>query len=73
MLMGSLAWWSFAVVMEHWNLELADKIFWIHMSYFGITVMPIAWLILLCNTLRGKSVNTTQFDDIVHPARNLHL
>ena len=45
MLMGSLAWWSFAVVMEHWNLELADKIFWIHMSYFGITVMPIAWLI----------------------------
>jgi PAS domain S-box-containing protein len=45
MLMGSLAWWSFAVVMEHWNLELAAKIFWIHMSYFGITVMPIAWLI----------------------------
>ena len=45
MLMAALAWWSFAVVMEHFILELSAKIFWIKMSYFGITVMPVAWLI----------------------------
>ena len=44
-LMAALAWWSFAVVMEHLSLELPAKIFWIQVSYFGITVIPVAWLI----------------------------
>ena len=44
-LMAALAWWSFAVMMEHFSLALSAKIFWIQMSYFGITVMPVAWLI----------------------------
>jgi signal transduction histidine kinase/PAS domain-containing protein len=44
-LMGVLAWWSLAVVMEHWNQGLAPKIFWIKMSYFGIVCLPVAWLI----------------------------
>jgi signal transduction histidine kinase/PAS domain-containing protein len=44
-LMGALAWWSLAVVMEHWNQGLASKIFWIKMSYFGIVSLPVAWMI----------------------------
>src|SRR5208283_5199903 len=44
-LMSALAWWSFAVAMEHFSLALSAKIFWIQMSYFGITVIPVAWLI----------------------------
>jgi signal transduction histidine kinase/PAS domain-containing protein len=44
-LMSALAWWSCAVMMEHFSLGLSAKIFWIQMSYFGITVMPVAWLI----------------------------
>ena len=54
-LMAALAWWSFAVVMEHFILELSAKIFWIKMSYFGITVIPVAWLIFtLLYTKREK-------------------
>jgi PAS domain S-box-containing protein len=31
--------------MEDLSLDLSAKIFWIKMSYFGITVIPVAWLI----------------------------
>jgi len=44
-LMFALAWWSLAVVMEHLSLDLPAKVFWMKMSYFGITAMPIAWLV----------------------------
>jgi len=44
-LMFALAWWSLAVVMEYLSLALAAKIFWMKMSYFGITAMPVAWLV----------------------------
>ena len=54
-LMLALAWWSLAVVMEHLSLDLPAKVFWIKMSYFGITAMPIAWLAFtLQYTDRGK-------------------
>jgi len=54
-LMIALAWWSFSVVMEHSSLELSAKIFWGQMSYFGITVIPVAWLIFtLLYTKREK-------------------
>jgi PAS domain S-box-containing protein len=54
-LMAAIAWWSFAVVMELFILELSVKIFWIKMSYFGITVIPVAWLIFtLLYTKREK-------------------
>jgi len=54
-LMLALAWWSFAVTLEHFSLDLSAKIFWIQMSYFGITVMPVVWLIFtLLYTKREK-------------------
>ena len=54
-LMLALAWWSFAVTLEHFSLDLSAKIFWIQMSYFGITVMPVVWLIFtLLYTRREK-------------------
>jgi PAS domain-containing protein len=31
--------------MEHLSLDLPAKVFWMKMSYFGITAMPIAWLV----------------------------
>jgi hypothetical protein len=45
MLMLALAEWSLAAVMEHISLELAAKVFWVKMTYLGITAMPVAWLI----------------------------
>ena len=55
MLMLALAWWSFAVVIEHSSLELSAKLFLGQMSYFGITVIPVAWLIFtLLYTKREK-------------------
>jgi len=60
-LMGVLAWWSLAVVMEHWNQGLAPKIFWIKMSYFGIVCLPVAWLIFTAQyTGREKMVDGPQ-------------
>ena len=54
-LMAALAWWSFAAVMEHFIQGLSAKIFWIKMSYFGITLIPVAWLIFtLLYTKREK-------------------
>jgi PAS domain S-box-containing protein len=54
-LMLALAWWSFTVVMEDLSLDLSAKIFWIKMSYFGITAIPQAWLIFtLAYTKREK-------------------
>ena len=44
-LMLALAWWSFAVVMEYLSVDLSTKVFWMKMSYFGITVLPVVWLI----------------------------
>jgi PAS domain S-box-containing protein len=44
-LMSALAWWSLAVVFEHASMDLAVKIIWIKMSYFGIVILPPAWLI----------------------------
>jgi signal transduction histidine kinase len=44
-LMVALIWWSLAVVMEYLSPELPNKVFWMKMTYFGITAIPIAWLI----------------------------
>jgi PAS domain S-box-containing protein len=43
-LLFALAWWSLAAFIERNSLDLGVKIFWIKMTYFGITVLPIAWL-----------------------------
>lgn len=56
-LMAVLACWSFAVVMEHFSLDLSAKIFWIKVAYFGIVGLPITWLIFaLIYTRREKWV-----------------
>jgi PAS domain S-box-containing protein len=44
-LMSGLAWWSMAVVLEYLSLDLAAKIFWMKMTYWGITLVPVAWLV----------------------------
>ena len=44
-LMLILVWWSLTVVMEHTSLGLPTKIFWVKMSYLGIPILPIAWLV----------------------------
>jgi PAS domain S-box-containing protein len=44
-LMLSLSWWSLCALLEYSVLGLNAKILWINMSYFGITAMPVAWLI----------------------------
>jgi PAS domain S-box-containing protein len=43
-LLIALFWWSLAAFIERNSLDLANKIFWIKMTYFGIAVLPIAWL-----------------------------
>ena len=43
-LMSALAWWSLAVALEHASLVLGAKIFWVKISYFGVAVLPTAWL-----------------------------
>jgi signal transduction histidine kinase len=54
-LMFALVWWSLAVVMEYLSPGLPAKILWMKMSYFGITVIPVAWLVFtLRYTDRGK-------------------
>jgi signal transduction histidine kinase/PAS domain-containing protein len=56
-LMAVLACWSFAVVMEHFSLDLSAKVFWIKMAYFGIVGLPVVWLIFaLIYTKREKWV-----------------
>jgi PAS domain S-box-containing protein len=45
-LMLAIAWWSFSVVLEHAGVGLPAKTLWMKMSYFGIVVVPAAWLVL---------------------------
>ncbi len=44
-MMLALAEWSLAAFLEHASTELPAKVFWIKMTYFGITTMPVAWLV----------------------------
>ncbi|MCK4388014.1 MAG: PAS domain S-box protein, partial [Dehalococcoidia bacterium] len=44
-MMLALAEWSLAVFLEHASPELPAKVFWIKMTYFGITTIPVTWLI----------------------------
>lgn len=39
-----LFWWSLAAFIERNSLDLANKILWIKMTYFGIALLPVAWL-----------------------------
>jgi PAS domain S-box-containing protein len=43
--MSALACWSLSVVLEHYYPGLTLKIFWMKMSYLGITIVPTAWLV----------------------------
>jgi PAS domain S-box-containing protein len=54
-LLSALAWWSLTVVLEHVSLDLTAKSFWMKMSYWGITLVPLAWLVFaLQYTHRAK-------------------
>jgi PAS domain S-box-containing protein len=44
-MMLALAEWSLAAFLEHASLELPAKVLWIKMTYFGITTIPVTWLI----------------------------
>ena len=44
LLISALAWWSMSAVMEYVSLDLIAKVFWMKMSYLGITSLPIGWL-----------------------------
>lgn len=44
-LMLALAEWSLAAVMEYTSFELPAKVFWMKMTYPGVTAIPIAWLV----------------------------
>ena len=44
-LMLALAWWSLAAFMEITSAPLDVKYFWVKMSYLGIVIVPLAWLI----------------------------
>ena len=46
-LMLVLAEWSLAAFPEHASLELSAKIFWMKMTYLGVTTMPVAWLVFV--------------------------
>jgi hypothetical protein len=43
-LVVAIALWSTTAAIEHVSIELSAKIFWLKATYFGITVIPIAWL-----------------------------
>jgi len=44
-LMSAIAWWSLSVALEHVSPGLAAKVLWMKMSYFGIVLVPVAWLV----------------------------
>jgi PAS domain S-box-containing protein len=44
-LMSALAWWSLSSFLERNSIDIAAKYFWVKMTYFGVVVMPVAWLI----------------------------
>jgi len=44
LLMLALIWWAATAAVEHASVELAAKIFWLKMTYFGITLIPGTWL-----------------------------
>jgi len=44
-LMSAIAWWSLSVAIEYASGGLAAKVFWMKMSYFGIVLVPVAWLV----------------------------
>ncbi|MFA6613090.1 MAG: histidine kinase N-terminal 7TM domain-containing protein [Dehalococcoidales bacterium] len=43
-LMFALVWWASAAALEHVSVELPVNIFWLKMTYFGITLIPGTWL-----------------------------
>ncbi|MDD3265281.1 MAG: histidine kinase N-terminal 7TM domain-containing protein [Dehalococcoidales bacterium] len=45
LLMFSLAWWASTAALEHASVELSANIFWLKMTYFGITLIPGTWLV----------------------------
>jgi len=47
--------WSAAYAGEYWSLDLSGKLLWAKIQYFGITVVPVAWLVL---ALRYSSSQT---------------
>jgi len=44
-LISALAWWSLAAFVEITVASLDVKYFWVKMSYLGIVIVPLAWLI----------------------------
>jgi PAS domain S-box-containing protein len=44
-LMTTIAWWLASVIMENISPALSSKIIWLKIGYFGITLLPIAWLL----------------------------
>lgn len=49
----AVAAWSFAYVMELLSTDVASTLFWARISYFGIEVLPVAW-ILFCLEYSGN-------------------
>jgi len=43
-MVAAVAIWSFAGAMELLANGLAQKIFWSKLQYFGITSLPVLWL-----------------------------
>lgn len=43
-LIAGLAWWSLSTTMEYLSPDLAEKMFWMKMTYFGIVTIPVGWL-----------------------------
>jgi diguanylate cyclase (GGDEF)-like protein/PAS domain S-box-containing protein len=44
-LLSSAAWWLACMAMEHLSLPLAEKSFWMYMTYFGIVLAAPLWFI----------------------------
>ncbi len=44
-LMVALDWWLLCAVLENTTTGLVNHVFWMNMSYFGITVLPVLWLL----------------------------
>lgn len=53
-LMAAVAFWCFTYMLELGSAELATKLFWAKVKYFGITLVPPAWLVLTLQYTRKE-------------------
>ncbi len=47
LLLVAVTWWTLCYIMELGTFEIETKLFWTNMQYFGITVIPVIWLVFV--------------------------